>query len=331
MTPSSRKAPEGAGHGRDEAREILRLCRGRDESDTGLAVQREAGPDGVREATPLAHVAPQAGRNAPAENLGRDPRGRDERMAERDRRPSHEKVRLLEVRPREVKGAAGGTRFPGRGREGNRSRLSPRASTGEKRDEAVGVERADGRDERSLGSSDRAEPPDQARVREAFHGGGRAENRRAERVRGPEAPEEALVQEVVGHVLDLGHLLEDDAALHLHVRGRERGSGGEVDKEIHGLFRPFRGHARVERNALLRRVRVAVATEPVGDPCDGGARAPGGPLEEEVLEEVRRAALERLLGGRAARHRDREREASHVAHRVQPHRRPVREPPHEHG
>src|SRR5450756_3012775 len=113
-----------------------------------------------------------------------------------------EKVRLLEVRPREVKGAAGGTRFPGRGREGSRSRLSPRASTGEERDEAVGVERAGGRDERSLGSSDRAEPPDQARVGEAFHGGGRAENRRAERVRGPEAPEEALVQEVVGHVLD---------------------------------------------------------------------------------------------------------------------------------
>ena len=100
---------------------------------------------------------------------------------------------------------------------------------------------------------------------------------------------------------------------------------------IIGLFRPLRRHARMERNALLRCVRVAVAADPVGDPRDGGARAPGSPLEEEVLEEVRRAALERLFGGRAARHRDREREALHVAHRVQPHRRPVRAPPNLHA
>ena len=63
-------------------------------------------------------------------------------------------------------------------------------------------------------------------------------------------------------------------------------------EEVDGLVRPLRRHARVERDALLRRVRVAVAAEPVGDPRDGGARAPAGPLEEEVLEEVRRAALE---------------------------------------
>ena len=150
-------------------------------------------------------------------------------------------------------------------------------------------------------------------------------------MRGPEAPEKRLVEQVVRLIFGLGHFLQDHAALDFHVGGGERGSGREVEEKVHRLGRPFGGDTRMERDGLLRRVRVALATEPVRDPRDGRARAAARPLEKEMLQEMRRAALLGLLARRAAGHRDREREAPHVAHRFQPHRRPVREPPLEHG
>ena len=187
-------------------------------------MEREARPDVVREAAPLAHVAPEAGRDAAAEDLGRDPRGRDERMAERDRRRADEEVRLLEVRPREVKGAAGGAGLPGRGREGSRSAAPARARP---------------RENSATRRSGSNAPAATTSVRS---GRKIARNRRTRRARvrpltvsavpkigapsacaGQRRRTKRVVQEVVGHVLRLGHLLEDDAALDLHVRGRERG------------------------------------------------------------------------------------------------------------
>jgi len=124
------------------------------------------------------------------------------------------------------------------------------------------------------------------------------------------------MEEVFGKVFGLRHFLQDHAALDLDVSGRERGGGREVEEEVHGLGRPFGGDTRVERHGLFRRVRVALASEPVRDPRDGRARAAARPFEKEMLQEVRRAALLGLLARGAAGHRDREREALHVAHRV---------------
>ena len=250
-------------------------------------------PDGVREAAPLAHVAPQAGRDAAAENLGRDPRGRDERMAERDRRPSHEKVRLLEVRPREMRRRSGRREASGprarRGPEPTARRARPREKSATRRSGSNAPAAATSvRSGRAIARNRR----DEARVREASHGSrpcrGSARRARA-RARGAGGSSRAGGRRARPRASAISSRMTPRSTS--TSAAVNAGAGREVEEEVHGLGRPFRRHARVERDALLRRVRVAVAAEPVGDPRDGGARAAARPLEEEVLEKVRRAAL----------------------------------------
>ena len=107
--------------------------------------------------------------------------------------------------------------------------------------------------------------------------------------------------EVVGVVVGLADLLEDDAPLDLDVPGAERRRQDDVAEQVERLGEPRVERAAVEAGVLLGRERVHVAAEPVDLSRDLRVGAAARPLEEEVLEKVREPPARRRLAADPAR------------------------------
>ena len=129
-------------------------------------------------------------------------------------------------------------------------------------------------------------------------------------------PEDRLGDQVV-HVLlrrVLVHrdLLEDDLPL-----GVELGEERRVDHVGHHVDRQLElvvGDARVDDGVLARRGGVQLAAEPVEDRRDVLRRVVARALEEQVLDEVRRAGLRAALVARAGADPEADRDRPDAAH-----------------
>ncbi len=126
-----------------------------------------------------------------------------------------------------------------------------------------------------------------------------AEDRPPQRMLGPEGGDEDLVNEVVRRVFDHTDLFEDDASLHLQVVVREARCHDDLGEEVEGEGELLVEHVGVERGVLLAGEGIDVAAEHVDDFGDVGGRPIRRSLEDEVLEEVRRAAVLLAFHGRS--------------------------------
>ncbi len=143
-----------------------------------------------------------------------------------------------------------------------------------------------------------------------------AEDRRPEGMRLPERPHEDLVDEIVGIVVGLADLLEDDAALGLDVGGVERRREHDVADEIEGLVEVFVERVDVVPRVLLGREGVDLAAEAVDHTRDLRVGPPPRAFEEKMLEEVGQALPRRRLVPGARPDEDAEGEGAHVPHLV---------------
>ncbi len=127
---------------------------------------------------------------------------------------------------------------------------------------------------------------------------GRAQHRPPHRLVGKGALLEIIEDDVVGRVVGLADLLQDDGALAFEL-GRVEGRvlqdvGEDVERERHVLLQ----HLGVIGRALARGIGVEVAADRLDLLGDGAGAAPLGALERHVLEKMRDAVdLRRLVPG----------------------------------
>ena len=112
------------------------------------------------------------------------------------------------------------------------------------------------------------------------------------------------------------HLLDDDALLALDLVGVEAGVAKHVDEHVERDVTGLGGALDVVRGHLLAGERVELAADRVDLGRDvPGRRSPFRPLEEEVLGEVRDAALLAPLVARAGGEHDEARDGLRMGHR----------------
>ena len=102
---------------------------------------------------------------------------------------------------------------------------------------------------------------------------------------------EVVEDDVVGRVVGLPDLLQDHAALALHLLRREGGMGEDVAQDVGGERQVVLQHLGVVGGVLPRRVGVEVAADILDLPRDGGGVALLGALEGHVLQDVGDAVL----------------------------------------
>ena len=127
---------------------------------------------------------------------------------------------------------------------------------------------------------------------------GAAEHRPAHRLVGKGLFLEMIEDDVVGRVVGLADLLQDDGALALElgrVEGRmQQDVGEDIERERHVLLQ----HLGVIRGAFARGIGVEVAADRLDLLGDGAGAAPLGALERHVFEEMGDAVdLGRLVPG----------------------------------
>ena len=137
---------------------------------------------------------------------------------------------------------------------------------------------------------------------------GGADHRPTERMVAEDRVRDQVVHELLRRVLVHRDLLEHDLALRVELRERRREH--HVAHHVHRRLEMVVGDASVHERVLARGRGVQLAAEPVEDLGDLERAEALGPLEEQVLDEVRDARLGRLLVPRAG--------ADPVAHRSRP-------------
>ena len=152
------------------------------------------------------------------------------------------------------------------------------------------------------------------RLIEGADAGGRAEDRPAERMIGPETLREDLVDEIIGRVLDHLDLFEDDFLFALDVLFREQRIADQIREDVDGQRQVLVEHLEVIAGVFLRREGVDLAADRIHLLRDFFGTPAGRALEEHVLDEVRDAGMLGRLVARAARQPDADRDRAHVWH-----------------
>ena len=112
----------------------------------------------------------------------------------------------------------------------------------------------------------------------------------------PDLRREQVVDDVVGGVLDHLDFLEDHRLLALQLVGVEERVQEDVRQEIDRERQMLVEHLDVEARVLLGREGVHLPADRVHRAGDRLRAARGGPLEHEVLDQVRHpAAVFRLV------------------------------------
>ena len=115
---------------------------------------------------------------------------------------------------------------------------------------------------------------------------------------------QTLGAEILGVVLIHADLLQDDAALGLDVGLVKPGGKEHIAEDVGGPLQVAVQGAGVEAGALLRGVGVHLAADGVHLLRERRGGAPGGALEEHMLDKVGGAVLRRLLLAAAGGHID---------------------------
>src|SRR5262249_18930751 len=132
-------------------------------------------------------------------------------------------------------------------------------------------------------------------TREPLHVLDRPRDRPRQRMPRPHGQVEELVDEFVRRVLDLTDLLRHDAALALDLLAREQRLREDVREHVERRAQVLGQYLRPVAGVLLAGEGVDRSPDAVDRLRDLSRRAPGGALEEQVLEEVREAGLLRRL------------------------------------
>ncbi len=127
---------------------------------------------------------------------------------------------------------------------------------------------------------------------------------------------EALLHDISRLVPVHEHLLQDDLPLGVHLVGPECRLTEDVAQDVEAEVEVLGEGADVEGGVLLRRVGVHVAADGINRLGDLPRRAVLGPLEQEVLEEVRDARLGSCLVSGAGAHPDPDGGRGDIAHRL---------------
>jgi len=109
-----------------------------------------------------------------------------------------------------------------------------------------------------------------------------------------EVRREQVVHEVVGRVVAHPDLFEDDLPLGFDLVDPEGGCPDDVGEDVEGEIQAVVDHSHVVRRALTGGERVHLAADGLDRLGDLSGAAGLGALEQQVLEEVRRAG--QLLG-----------------------------------
>jgi hypothetical protein len=132
----------------------------------------------------------------------------------------------------------------------------------------------------------------------------------------PEGADEHLVDEVVGIVVGLAELFQDDPPLDLDVHRVESGRQNEIAHEVERFGKPGVERVDVEARVLLRREGVHIAPQAIDFAGDPHRRPPAGALEEDVLQEVGDPLPLRRLVTRPGPDEESEGEGTHVLHPI---------------
>jgi hypothetical protein len=143
---------------------------------------------------------------------------------------------------------------------------------------------------------------------------GAAADGTAERVVPQDGLEEALARDVARVVVRHGELLEDDAPLGLELVGVDEAGGDHVGEHVDGHAEVAIADLGVVAGVLLGGDGVVLAAHGVEGHGDVERRTGRRALEEEVLEEVRRPQVARLLVAGADGHPHADRGAAAAGH-----------------
>ena len=113
---------------------------------------------------------------------------------------------------------------------------------------------------------------------------------------------EDVEDQVVRRVVAERDLLQDDPPLRFHVVGTDGGVAHHVREVVGAHGEVLVEHPAVDARVLLRGEGVGLTPDGVEGLGDVEGRVPGSPLEQKVLEEVRRAGHSRALIARAGAH-----------------------------
>ena len=122
---------------------------------------------------------------------------------------------------------------------------------------------------------------------------GRSDHRPPERVVAEDGVGDQVVDELLRRVLVHRDLLEHDLALGLELGERRRED--HVTHHVDRRHEVVVGNAGVDERVLARGGCVQLTAETVEDLRDLECAVAAGPLEEQMLDEVRDARLRRLL------------------------------------
>ena len=121
---------------------------------------------------------------------------------------------------------------------------------------------------------------------------------------------------VVGRVFGLGDFLQDYRSLALDILVVERRELQNIGQHVHAQCRILAQHARVEGRALTAGVGVQIAALGLDFLTDGEGRPARRPLEQQVFEKVRHAAVFGLLVAGANLEPQTQRHRLHTGHGV---------------
>jgi len=173
---------------------------------------------------------------------------------------------------------------------------------------------ARGGDDEMIGGKPVAEALDEMFAIEGANGFRRAENGAAQRMLGPKAARENIVEKIFGVVHVHLDFFEDDLAFLADVLGIELGTENEIGDDVKGDGEMFVEDLGVETNLLFRGERVEHAADGVHFARDGFGGAALGAFENHVLDEMREAVFFRHFTARAVANPNADRDGTDVGH-----------------
>ena len=296
--------------------EVGRVGARVDVEDSGVVERLRPGVHGVDEGLALAHLLEQPGRHAAPDDVVQEIESVALRRPVRDPRKPQDQVDLLEDLVHDVDA---GVQHRGRAAPGDGLAPEVLEARGEQVHHPRWIRMPRRRHHDVRGgvlllevAQDRLPPEAPDRVRGA-------EDRPPERVVSPDPLGEEVVDEIVGRVLHHLDLLEHDRLLLLDVVLGEARAHQDVRQEVGGQGEVLVEHAHVETGVLLGGEGVHVPTDRVDRAGDLLGRPRGGPLEDQVLDQVGDPTAVLRLDSRAGLYPDTDGHRPHMRHRLRNH------------
>src|SRR4029077_6073429 len=175
---------------------------------------------------------------------------------------------------------------------------------------------ARGGDDEMMGSEKIAEALDEMFAVEGANGLRSAENGAAERMLGPKAARENIMEKIFGVVHVHLDFFEDNLALFSHVIGIELRAKNEIGDDVKGDGQMLVENFGVETDLLFRGERVEHAADGIHFAGDGFGGAALGAFEDHVLDEMSEAVFLQDFAAGAVAKPDADGDGTDVGHRL---------------